>query len=91
MSEEQVKKWLEKENIDKAIGDCVLKGQLCNGDLLNQLWQIFKTNSQFFTHILLHSLNKQQDKALDTNEAKKKIMHFADALEKMFKTEFHQN
>jgi hypothetical protein len=83
MSEEQVKKWLEKENIDKAIGDCVLKGEACNGDILHQYWHIFKTNSQFFNHILLDSLNKQ-DKAQDTNDTKKKIKHFSDALDKLF-------
>ena len=83
MSDEQVKKWLEKENIDKAIGDCVLKGEACNGDILRQYWHIFKTDSQFFNHILLDSLNKQGE-AQDTNDTKKKIKHFSDALDKLF-------
>ena len=60
------------------------KGEACNGDLLHQYWQIFKTNSQLFNYILLDSLNKQ-GKAQDTNDANmKKIKHFSDALDKLF-------
>jgi predicted alpha/beta-fold hydrolase len=82
MSEEQVKNWLGKENIDQAIS--VLK-EVCNGHDLHQYWHILKTNSQFFNHILLDSLNKQQGKAPDSNEANmKKIKHFADALDRLF-------
>jgi len=81
MSEEQVKNWLGKENIDQAIRDCVLKG-VCNGLVLHQLWH---SSPEFFNYILLDSLNKQQGNALDTNEANmKKIKHFADALDRLF-------
>ena len=84
MSEDKVKDWLGKENIDQAIRDCVLKG-VCNGLVLHQLWQELKSSQEFFNYILLDSLNKQQGKALDTNEANmKKIKHFADALDRLF-------
>ena len=84
MSEEHVKNWLDKENIDQAIRDCVLKG-VCNGLVLHQYWQEFKSSPEFFNYILLDSLNKQQGKTPDTNEANmKKIKYFADALDRLF-------
>ena len=83
MSEEQVKKWLGKENIDQAIRDCVLKG-VCNGLVLHQ-YQEFKSSPEFFNYILLDSLNKQQGKTPDTNEANmKNIKYFSDALDRLF-------
>jgi hypothetical protein len=84
MSEEQVKKWLEDENINQAIRDCVLLGGGCNGLMLNQFWQMNKTLSQGFNQVFMAFLIKQLDKAYDANFAREKIKDFANALEKLF-------
>ena len=81
MSEEQVKKWLEDENINPAIRDCVLLGGGCNGLMLKQFWQMNKTLSPCFNHVFMAFL---LDKGYDANFAREKIKDFADALEKLF-------
>ena len=84
MSEEQVKKWLEDENINQAIRDCVLLGGGCNGLMLNQFWQMNKTLSPCFNHVFIAVLKIQLDKTYDANFAREKIKDFANALEKLF-------
>jgi hypothetical protein len=84
MSEELAKKWLDKENIDQAIKDCVLLGDACNGLLLNQFWKTNQTLPEFFNHIFITSLKKQLGHAFNANLAREKIKCFADALEKLF-------
>jgi hypothetical protein len=84
MSEEQIKKWLDDENINQAIRDCVLLGGACNGLLLYQFWQMNKTLSPCFNHVFMAFLKKQFGNAYDTNFAREKIKDFANALEKLF-------
>ncbi len=84
MSEELVKKWLDKENIDQVIKYNVLQGDTCNGLLLNQFWQTNKTSPQFFNHIFITFFKMKLDKKFDANSAREKIKGFADALAKLF-------
>ena len=84
MSEELVKKWLDKQNIDQVIKDNVLLGDTCNGLLLNQLWQTNKTSPQFFNHIFIAFFKIKLDNVFNANSAREKIKGFADALEKLF-------
>ena len=81
MSEEQVKKWLDDENINQAIKDCVLLGGGCNGLMLYQFWQMSKTLSPCFNQVFMAFL---LEKANDANFARQKIKDFASALEKLF-------
>jgi hypothetical protein len=84
MTEEQVRKWLEKENIDQAIRDFILV-ESCNGLLLHQYWQMNANSSEFFNHIFLAHLNIKQGIEFNKNEAIEKIKDFANALDKLFK------
>jgi hypothetical protein len=84
MSEELVKKWLDKQNIDQVIKDNVLLGDTCNGLLLNQFWQTNNTSPQIFNHIFITFFKMKLDNAFNANSAREKIKGFADALEKLF-------
>ena len=84
MSEELVKKWLDKQNIDQVIKDNVLLGDTCNGLLLNQFWQTNNTSPQIFNHIFITFFKMKLNKTFNANSAREKIKGFADALEKLF-------